>query len=188
MKAMRKILLPVVASLCFAGAAGAQDFDLKALDKLGEHAISKANVTLTADVLRLGAAFLSADGDSDAEAIKSLVGKLKGVYIRSYKFDRPDQYSDSDLAPIRSMLSSQKWMSVVDAVDKNETSQIYFLMKSNGKLGGVTVIATEPRKVTVIYIDGELDPSDIAKLSGNMGIPEIHDFDKVRRGDNKSGK
>ena len=188
MKAMRKILLPVVAGFCLAGAAAAEDFDLKALDKLGEHAASTANVTLNADVLRLGAAFLSADGDSDAEAIKSLIGKLKAIYVRAYKFDRAGQYSDADLAALRSMLSAQKWIAVVDAREHDESSQIYFLTKSNGKLGGVAVIATEPKKVTVVYIDGELDPGDIAKLSGNMGIPEIHDLDRIRKGDNKSGK
>lgn len=188
MKRMWRILLPVAAALCFAGAAAAQDFDLKALDRLGEHATSTANVTLTADVLRLGAAFLSADGDSDTEAIKSLLGKLKAVYIRSYKFDQAGQYSDADLTGLRSMLAAQKWIAVVDARERDESSQIYFLTKSNGKLGGVAVISTEPRKVTVVYIDGELDPSDIAKLSGSMGIPEIHDLDKLKKGDNKSGK
>ena len=86
------------------------------------------------------------------------------------------------------MLSAQKWIPVVDARERDESSQIYFLMKPNGKLGGVTVLATEPKKVTVVYIDGELDPSDIAKLSGNMGIPEIHDLEKLKRGDNKGGK
>lgn len=188
MKRMRKLVLPLIASLCFAGAAAAQTFDLKTLDKLGEHAVSTANVTLNADVLRLGAAFLSADGDSDAEAIKSLIGKLKTIYVRAYQFDRAGQYSDADLTALRSMLSAQKWIPVVDARERDESSQIYFLMKPNGKLGGVTVLATEPKKVTVVYIDGELDPSDIAKLSGNMGIPEIHDLEKLKRGDNKGGK
>jgi hypothetical protein len=84
------------------------------------------------------------------------------------------------------MLASQKWTAVVDAREKDESSQIYFLMTSSGKLGGVTVIATEPRKVTVVYIDGELDPSDIAKLSGSMGIPEIRHLGDIKKDDNKN--
>jgi len=188
MKAMRKVLLPVMVSLCFAGAAAAQDFDLKALDRLGANATSTANVTLNAAMLKLGAAFLDADGDTDAEALKSMLGKLKAIYVRAYKFDKPGQYSEADLAPLRAMLSSPKWTAVVDAREGRESSQVYFLMAPNEKLGGVAVISTEPQKVTVVYIDGELDPSDIAKLSGNIGIPAIHDLDKLKRGDNKSGK
>jgi hypothetical protein len=188
MKRVWRLLLPVTAALCFAGAAAAQDFDLKALDRLGANATSTANVTLNAAMLKLGAAFLDADGDTDTEALKSMLGKLKAIYVRAYKFDRPGQYSETDLAPLRAMLSSPKWTAVVDAREGKESSQVYFLMMPNDKLGGVAVISTEPRKVTVVYIDGELDPRDIAKLSGNMGIPEIRDLDKLRRGDNKSGK
>jgi len=189
MNRARRILLPVMAAVCFAGIAAAQDVDLKALDRLGEHARSKTVVTLNSALLKLGAAFLSADGDSDADAIKSLIGKLKAIYVRVYEFQSPGQYSDKDLEAFRAMLSSPRWTPVVDVQDHKESSQIYFLMSaSSDKLGGVAVLSAEPKKVTVVYIDGELDPSDIAKLSGNMGIPEIHDLDKIRRGDNKSGK
>jgi hypothetical protein len=188
MKTMRRILLPVAASLCLAGLAAAQDVDLKALDRLAEHATSKTVVTLNSALLRLGAAFLSTDGDSDAESVKSLIGKLKAIYVRVYEFQSPGQYSDKDLDGFRAMLSSPRWTPVVDVENRKETSLIYFLMTpSSDKLGGVAVLSAEPKKVTVVYIDGELDPKDIAKLSGSMGIPEIHGLDKIKR-DNKSGK
>jgi hypothetical protein len=106
-----------------------------------------------------------------------------------YEYKSPGEYSDRDLASFRAMLSSPRWTPVVDVQERDETSQIYFLTSpSSDKLGGVAVLSAEPKKVTVVYIDGELDPSDIAKLSGNMGIPEIRDLDKLKRGDNKSGK
>jgi hypothetical protein len=189
MNQMRGILLPVVAAVCLAGAAAAQDVDLRALDRLGEHARSKTVVTLNSALLKMGAAFLGADGDSDADAIKSLIGKLKAVYVRVYEFQSPGEYSDKDLEAFRAMLSSPRWTPVVDVQDRKESTQIYFLMRpSSDKLGGVAVLSAEPKKVTVVYIDGELDPSDIAKLSGNMGIPEIRDLEKLRGGDNKGAK
>jgi hypothetical protein len=189
MKRIRKILLPMMACVCLASAARAQDFDVKALDKLGANATSMANVTLNAAMLRLGAAFLGNDGDTESEGLKAMLGKLKGVYIRVYKFDKPGQYSDSDLAPIRAMLSAPKWTAVVDVRERQQSTQICFLMSaSSDKLGGVAVVTAEPRKVTVIYIDGEMDPSDIAKLSGNLGIPEIHDLDRIKKDDNKNRK
>lgn len=180
---MRRIatILFAAAMLCAVPVFG-QSFDIRTLDKLGANAKGTTNVTLTADVLKFAAAFLDADGDSDGAALKSLVGKLKAVYVRSYKYDRPGQYSEADLAPFRAMLSQPKWMAVVDAREGGETSQIYFLMAANGRLGGVAVLNLEPTKVSVVYIDGELEPRDIAKLSGNMGIPEIRHLDDMKKG------
>ncbi len=189
MKRMRRILLPVVASLCFAGAMAAQDVDLKALDKVGANAVSTTNLTLNSAVLKLGAAFLGADSDSDAAALKSLIGKLKAVYVRVYKFDKPGEYSDADLASIRSLFSSPKWTPVVDVRERKESNQIYFMLSATSdKLNGVAVFTVEPKTVTFVYIDGQLDPSDIAKLSGTMGIPAIPDLDGIKGSDNKGRK
>ena len=69
-----------------------------------------------------------------------------------------------------------------------------FWKASDDKLGGVAVINAEPTALTVIYIDGELDPADVAKLSGNMGIPDIQHLDDLklrpdnRKDDNKNKK
>ena len=41
-----------------------------------------------------------------AKAIKPLVDSLKGVYIRSYEFDRTGQYNQADLEPLRAAIRS----------------------------------------------------------------------------------
>lgn len=185
---MKNILLTIALALLCLTPLSAQDLDLRTLDRLGANAKSNANITLNTAMLRLGAAFLSSDGDSDAEAVKSLIGKLRAIYIRSYKYDVPGQYSEADLAPLRAMLSQPKWMAVVDVKEGKDTNQIYFLAGPNDKLAGVAVITLQPTKVNIVYIDGELDPADIAKLSGSMGIPEIRNLGEMKRDDNKNKK
>jgi hypothetical protein len=165
--------IALLASALLARALPAQDFDFKALDKLGANAKSHTSVTLDADMLKLAARFLGSDDDKDAAAIKSLVGNLKGIYVRSYEFDRPGQYTEADLAPLLAILKQPRWKNVMDVFEDKESTQLYFLPTQDHKLGGVALVSTEPTSLTVVYIDGVLDESDLYKLSGNMGIPEI---------------
>ncbi len=169
----RSLILSTFALFALASAASAQDFDFKTLDKLGAHAKSSTNVTLNSDVLKLASAFLGSDGDKDGESLKSLVGNLKAVYVREYEFDKPGQYDDAALEPLRAWLKQSKWNAIVDSREDKESTQVYFAPLINGKLGGVAVVDAEPTELTVIYVDGQLNPADLAKLSGNMGIPDI---------------
>ncbi|HVV45502.1 MAG TPA: DUF4252 domain-containing protein, partial [Bryobacteraceae bacterium] len=112
------------AVLLFAAAVAAlaqHDFDFKALDKLGANATSSTNVTLDANMLKLAGNFLDS-GDTD---LKSVVKNLKGVYVRSYEFDKAGQYKESDLAPVRDYIRKLQWPKIVDVKEADETTEIY---------------------------------------------------------------
>jgi len=66
------------------------------------------DVTLDASMLQLASGFLSKD-DPDEAQVKKLVSKLKGVYVRSFEFDKEGQYSMSDVEAIRSQLRGPGW-------------------------------------------------------------------------------
>jgi hypothetical protein len=171
-----KIARPtLILSLLFAIAAtaSAQDFDFKTLDKLGAKAKSATNVTLNSDTLKLASAFLGSDGDKDGDALKSLVANLKGVYVRDYEYEKPGQYDESVLEPLRAWLKQPKWTNIVDVKENGESTQVYYQLLANGKLGGLAVVSSEPKEVAVIFVDGEMNPADMAKLGGNLGIPDI---------------
>jgi len=177
MKPTLKTLSISAMALCVSMAAApallAQDFDFKSLDKLSANATSSTNLTLSAATLQLAAGFLGNDNDKDAAAIKNLVNNLKGIYIRAYEFDKPNEYSESDLAPLRALLKPPKWTTILDVRDHKDWTQVFFAEAENNKLEGVAVVSTEPTSLTVVYIDGELNRSDLEKLSGNMGIPDL---------------
>lgn len=163
---MKKVLILLTAAI---PALAQQTFDFKTLDKLGAKAKESTNITLDRDTLRLAINFLG-DGEN---SIKSLATRLKGVYVRSYEFDRPGQYNEADLAPLRAYVRSLQWKKIVDVKEENETSEIYIMGLPNDKLGGLAIISSEPMEVTVVFIDGTMDVNDIGKLSGNLGIPDL---------------
>ena len=167
---MKNILIMALLALPLA----AQDrFDFKTLDKLGANSKNHTNITLDGDMLKLASGFLGAAGGKDATDVKNLVDGLKGIYIRSWEFRRKGLYNSADLEPLRSYLKQAKWTRVVESKDEDDLSEIYLLPQSGGKLGGVAIVAAEATQVTVVYINGSLRPEDLAKLSGNMGIPDI---------------
>ncbi len=183
---LKKFIPAVVILFALAPALTAQDFDFKALDKLAASAKSATNVTLNGGLLKLASAFLGSDGDSDAAAIKSLVSRMKGIYVRAYEFEKPGQYSEADVAPLRSMLQQPKWQAVVDVRENKEWTQVYLLQVSDSKLGGVAVVSTEPTRLTVVYVDGDINVDDLVKLSGSMGIPDLSGITGNRTGDSKA--
>jgi hypothetical protein len=177
----------VAAIALFAVARGliAQDFDFRTLDKLGANAKSTTNVTLDGETLKMAAGFLGKGGDKDSASVKAVVDNLKGIYVRAYEFDKPGQYAETDLAPLRAYLKQPKWKNIVDVRDDKESTQVYFLPSpGNNKLEGVVVVSTAPTELTVVFIDGELNMSDLQRLSGNMGIPDIG----LTGGDKSAGK
>src|SRR5262249_20439301 len=126
------------------------DFDWS---KLAAKAVEKVDVTLEGPLLEMAAKFLSSEGDE--ANIKELVQGLKGIYVRSFTFDKEGQYSDADLSAIRSQLRSPDWSQIVDVQEKHESAGIY--LKTNAKtVEGFVVLAAQPKELTVVQIIGSI--------------------------------
>jgi hypothetical protein len=147
---------------------------LSGLDRLAQKATESVDVTLDASMLQLASEFLSPD-DPDEARVKKLVAKLKGVYVRSFEFDREGQYSASDVAAARALVTAPGWTRIVGVKSlKGDNSEVY-LKKDGSQVGGIVVIDAEPKELTVVHIDGQINPEDLRELGGHMGIPK---FDK----------
>jgi hypothetical protein len=155
-----------------------QNFDFKLLDKIGVNASESTNITLDGDTLKLASNFL---GD-DKSSVKSLVNNLKGIYVRTWEFAKAGQYDPADLAPVRAYLKTLQWTKIVDVKEADETSEIYLQPLPNNQLGGLAIVSAEPKEVSVVFISGVLNMSDVGKLSGNLGIPDM----KLDHGGKKS--
>ncbi|MGA7411452.1 MAG: DUF4252 domain-containing protein [Bryobacteraceae bacterium] len=142
------------------------------LDKLAERASESVDVTLDESMLQLASKFLSKD-DPDEVQVKKLVGKLKGVYVRSFEFEKEGQYSMADVEAIRVQLKSPQWTRIVGVKSvKGDNSEIY-IHRNGDQIGGLVVIATEPKELTIVHIDGQINPEELSELGGHMGIPEM---------------
>jgi hypothetical protein len=177
---MKKALLLLAAAL---PAFAQQNLDFSSLDKLAAKAKESTNITLDGDTLKLAGNFL---GDDNA-SLKPVVDNLKAVYVRSFEFDKAGQYADADLEPLRAYIKSLQWNKIVDTKEDKETSEIYVKPLPNNRLGGLAIINAEPKEVHVIYITGDLSRSDLARLDGNLGIPDMKFLHEEKKSGKKSG-
>ncbi len=162
----------LVAVLCVA--AQAQELHkLIDWDALGAKAKQNVNVNLDGAMLDMAKGFMKNKG-ADAAQATSLMSKLKGVYVRVLEFDKPGEYSMADVETIRGKLASMQYSAIVDVRERGKESTGVFV-KTDGKIvQGLVVIAAEPKELTLVHIVGDIDPSELQKLGGNFGIPNIH--------------
>ena len=159
--------------LCFAlaAAASAQHIDLSSLDRLASRAEEAANVELDSDKIKLASMFLSGKEEGTRQA-RGLVEGLKGIYVRAFEFAKPGEYAQADLDAIRNQLKGSNWSRLVDVRGKQESAEVWFWVEA-GKLGGLVVLATEPKEVVAVNIVGPIDIATLANLSGKMGVPAL---------------
>jgi Domain of unknown function (DUF4252) len=168
----------LIASLLLAGALPAQQVKWN-FDKLAARASDSVDVSLEGSLLRLAAKFLS-DDDKDEAKVKKLVGGLKGIYVRSFEFKKPGDYSEADVESFRAVLHAPDWQRIVGvhSTEDGETVEVY--IKNDGKgIGGLAIIASEPKELTLVNIVGAIDLDSLSELGGHFGIPEV-DVDKKK--------
>lgn len=153
----------------------------ESLDRLAAKAEDVVDVTLDASTLGLASRFLS-DRTPDEAKAKQLVSGLKGIYVRSYKFARDGEWAESDIESLRAQLRAPGWSCVVNvrSVKRRENAQVCFQQTAGGNFGGLAVLATEPREITVVSIQGTIRPEQLHDLEGQFGIPRL-DFDSKQK-------
>jgi hypothetical protein len=139
------------------------------LDKLAAKASEVSDVDLEGPLLQTASRFLS-KGETDAQ-IKELVFGLKGIYVRSFEFEKEGVYSQADLDIIRKQLQSPGWTRIVSVHSKQdkEYTEIYSML-SDEKIVGLAILSAEAKELTVVNIVG---PIDLAKMGGHFGIPSM---------------
>jgi len=150
----------------------AQEMRLPAnLEALSAKAEESVDVTLDGSMLRLAAKWLPDTGE-DAKAKKVLAG-LEGIYVRSYQFAAEDEYTKADVDAFRSQFQAPGWSRIVGARSKRHggDADVYIKADANGTIGGIVVIAAEPRELTVVNVVGKLDPAQLSDLGGRFHIP-----------------
>jgi len=169
------VLLAALVPFVALAPLGAQEIKLPAsFDKLTAKAESSVDVTLDGAMLRLAARFLS-DKDSDEAGAKKAISGLQSVAVRSFQFAGEGEYDRADLNAVRSQLQSPAWSRIAGARSKatGQDIDVYFKIDGKGQLGGVFIIAAEPRELTIVNITGTLDPEHLADLGGQFHIPSI---------------
>lgn len=156
--------------------AQAQDparLQLTALDRLEPRAEQTINITMDGKILQLAFKFLDTRKPNEAK-IKEAVEGIKGIYVKSFRFEQDNMVSSADVDSIRSQLRSPVWSQLVEVRSKKEGQNIdVYTMIDGGKINGIAIIALDKRQVTVVNIVGPVDVDKLAELRGNFGIPDF---------------
>ena len=172
---VRFILFSTVLALSGLSAlAQGAKIDLNQLDHLEPRAANVVNVNVDEPLLKIAAKFLSSDKPDEA-AVKSLVMGLKGVYVKSFEFEKENQFTTADTQAISSQLKDPRWTRMVDVHSKREgeTVEVYAMLDGTSKMEGLVVLAVDPKEITVVNIVGPVDLDKLAELSGKFGIPDL---------------
>jgi hypothetical protein len=113
--------------------------------------------------------------EDDREALQ-VIKNLKGVYVKSFTFEKPGDYSRADVEAIRSQLQAPAWSRIVSARSKRdgENAEIYLMTAADGgNVLGMAVICAEPTELTVVNLVGPVDIDKLSQLEGKMGIPRL---------------
>jgi hypothetical protein len=163
--------------------AYAQDARLRIsdLDRLEARASQVIDVNIDERLLQIAIKFLNPKDPNQAR-VRELVAGLKGVYVKSYDFDKPGSYSVADVEPINMQLKAPGWSRMVGVKSARDKQTIeVFTMLVGDKIGGMAVIATGETQLTVVNIVGPIDLEKLAALEGNFGIPRL----EIKKDDRK---
>ena len=174
---MMKKMCPLI--LVFTVLAAGQGFEIKRLDWLAASASNTVDVSLEGPLLQLATKFLSSN-DPDEARIKKLVGGLKGIYVRSFEFDKEGAYSDSDVATLRNQLRAPEWSRLINVRGKRDGENVDLFLRTNHESGGLAIIVANPKQLTVVQILGKIDLDGLSELGGSLGIPKL-DVEKTSK-------
>jgi hypothetical protein len=146
-------------------------------EALAQRANEMIDVNLDENLLRIIPRKIKTKTDDGKEVdIGAIIGGLKGVYVRSYGFSNEGEYTEANLARVRTQLRTPGWVRLVNIVkrkaDENTHVEVY-MMTSTGSIDGIAILALEPKRLTLVNIVGNIDLEKLSQLEGQFGIPEI---------------
>src|SRR6185295_10252181 len=169
-----KLTMPLILLVALPIVAQTQDSRLQ-LGSL-DHLAGKANQTVDVNIddrLMKAAAGLLSNKDEDERQVKKLVEGLKGIYVKSFEFDNAGEYSTADLETIRTQLRGPGWTRLVNVISKKDGNVEVYLLFNGDVIGGLAVLHTDEKELTVVNIVGPVDLDKLAKLEGQFGIPDL---------------
>lgn len=171
---MKTFLIAFLLILAPTLVANAQDprIQMTSLDHLTAKASQTVDVNIDERLMRIAAKVLS-DKDEDEREVKKLVTNLKGIYVKRFEFDTDGQYAAADVETIRTQLRAPGWTRLVNVTSKKEGILEVYLLFNGEQVGGLAVLHTDDREFTVVNIVGPVDLDKLAKLEGQLGVPDL---------------
>jgi hypothetical protein len=142
------------------------------LDRLSAAAAETVNITIDPAMLKLAGAVLKDDRKNPE--FTAMLNDLKGIYIRSFEFDRENAYTPEDVSAIRKQLAAPGWSRLVEVDSKRERELVeIYSWREGSSSGGLAILVAEPQELTIVNIVGPIDLTRLGALQGQFGIPQL---------------
>jgi Domain of unknown function (DUF4252) len=152
--------------------------------QLAARATNYTEVSLDKNMLAFAGRFMNGK-DADEAHAKKLIQNLTGIWVRTYEFDKSNQYTHDDLESIRKQFDGTEWSALVRERSKNGGDDTDVYMKTvNGEIQGMFVLDAEEKELSLVYIDGPIRPEELSELGGSFGIPKST-MNHVAKGEGK---
>jgi hypothetical protein len=172
---LRAVIL-VTALLALPALARAQEpgrVHLPEFSALSRRATQSVDISLDPSMLRQVSGVVNSTGGNGA-AIDDVIQGIRGIYVRSYSFDKPGEYSAADVQAVRAQLHAPDWQQVVSTHGLKRGNDVEIYIWRDGKrTAGVAIIAVQPRQLAIVNIVGSIDLAKLAQLQGQFGIPNV---------------
>ena len=143
------------------------------LDLLANRASQTVDVKLDERLLQTTWKFFIGKDPGDAK-IKEVLKGLKGIYVKSFEFEKEGEYSQVEVDSIMSQLSDSTWSKVLTVKSKKDGQNIgVYLNMLGDQINGLAVLSLEPKELTVVNIVGPIDLEKLSDLEGQFGVPDL---------------
>ncbi|MFN2578630.1 MAG: DUF4252 domain-containing protein [Pyrinomonadaceae bacterium] len=167
------VLLLLAGGVVTTMAQGAK-LQLDQLDLLANRASETVDVKLDEHLMQTTAKFFSGKDTDDAE-IRDLIKNVKGIYVKSFTFDKENEYSPAEVDSVMSQLRSAGWSKIVGVTSKKDGENVeVYLMNLGDEITGLAVVSLEPKEFMVVNIVGPINLQKLSQLEGSFGVPLLN--------------
>jgi uncharacterized protein DUF4252 len=147
---------------------------LDQLDVLANRASETVDVKLDEHLMATTAKFFSGKDADDAE-IRDLIKNVKGIYVKSFSFEKANEYSPAEVESVMSQLRTGGWNKIVAVSSKKDGDNVeVYLMSVGDQIAGLAVVSLEAKEFTVVNIVGPINLEKLTQLEGSFGVPFLN--------------
>jgi hypothetical protein len=141
---------------------------------LSKKATQSVDISLDPSLLHLASGVINSDDGGNASAVNGVIQGIRGIYVRSYTFDKPGEYSKADVKSVEAQLLAPGWQPIVSTHDLKQGNNVdIYILRNGNRTDGLAIIAADPRQLTIVNIVGAIDLAKLAHLQGQFGVPKI---------------
>ena len=166
-------LLLLLAGSAMTAWAQSPKLQIDQLDTLANKASETVDVKLDERLLQTTWKFFSGK-DPDEARIKEVLKGLKGIYVKSFSFEKEGEYSQAEVESVMSQLRGGGWSRIVTVKTKKASENLEVYLNMTGDvIGGLAVVSFEPKELTIVNIVGPIDLDKLSSLEGQFGVPDL---------------